>query len=63
MRAGRQIERGSTYEAVWLASHEHEAETWPQRKSRERRWWPTDGGERAVLKELADFTAVAHRAR
>eukprot|EP00969_Alexandrium_andersonii_P306685 13557818-Alexandrium_andersonii.AAC.1 len=38
---------------------EHEAKAWLVRKARDRRWWPTDAGERSVLKELADFAAVA----
>eukprot|EP00969_Alexandrium_andersonii_P302262 13361167-Alexandrium_andersonii.AAC.1 len=51
------------YEAAWLTAREREAETWLLRKSRDRHWWPTDASEWAVLKEVADFTAVAHVAR
>eukprot|EP00969_Alexandrium_andersonii_P341514 15096068-Alexandrium_andersonii.AAC.1 len=60
LREGRQIPRCAAYEAVWLATHEREAETWLREKSRLRRWWPTDAKEWDVLKELADFTAVTH---
>eukprot|EP00969_Alexandrium_andersonii_P097722 4314243-Alexandrium_andersonii.AAC.1 len=36
LRARRQIPRSSAYEAVWLATHEREAEAWLRQKSLHR---------------------------
>eukprot|EP00969_Alexandrium_andersonii_P345167 15257839-Alexandrium_andersonii.AAC.1 len=60
IQAGRHIDRVGTYEATWRATHEHEAEAWLVRNSRDRRLWPTDAGKWSVLKELADFAAATH---
>eukprot|EP00969_Alexandrium_andersonii_P041880 1836929-Alexandrium_andersonii.AAC.1 len=60
LQAGRPVPRSCACEATWLAAHERDAESWLQRKSRERRWWPTDASDWGVLKELTDFTAVTH---
>eukprot|EP00969_Alexandrium_andersonii_P339055 14986612-Alexandrium_andersonii.AAC.1 len=51
------------YDAVWLGCYEHQARGWFAQKSRDRRWWPTDGTEWRILEHAQSFTAASHVAR